>query len=178
MKMLVLPASQVSCRVLTFKHGALSAMAHDLEIAVERFTLSIADDRSRIEAKFDPSSLRVLHAVADGRATSALSDRDKRKIERTIADDILDVTRYPEIRFVSSRIEQRGAGYDVEGTLSLHGRDGRVAFVVAELDGAWRAEVRIDQPAFGIRPYSAMFGALQVKPELCVVVAATLNAAR
>ena len=38
------------CTVYTFKEGLLSAIAHDLEIAVERFSIEWDDARTRIEA--------------------------------------------------------------------------------------------------------------------------------
>jgi hypothetical protein len=155
--------ASVTCRIFTKKAGALSAMGHDLEIAVERASVRVADDRTRVEASFDATSLVVL-------GPSELSERDKRKIEQTIRDDVLAAARFPMIRFTSTRV----TGLHVDGTLELHGVSRAIACDVSENDGVWRADVRLHQPDFRIVPYTAMLGALKVQPEVRVVVAAKI----
>jgi hypothetical protein len=153
--------------VLTFKEGLLSRVAHDLKLRVERLGLEVADDA--VTAWFDATSLRVVTAMKDGRESpGALSDADKRTIERNIREDVLDATRHPQIRFQSKVVERRGDEATIRGTLQLHGQEREGGAVVAE--------ARLHQPDFGIKPYSAMMGTLRVKPDIEVRLRAQVPA--
>ena len=164
---------EADCRVYTFKEGLLSAMAHDLEIRVERFHVEWDDERTRIEARFDPRSLRVVHAMKDGAPNpGALSDRDKKKIESNIEGEVLETGRHPEIRFVSSGIEQQADAFIVHGMLDLHGRSRSVHVRVVREGARWIANATLHQPDFGITPYTAMMGTLRIQPEVKVRLSA------
>src|SRR5262245_54215694 len=160
--------------VFTFKEGLLSAVAHDLKIRVTRFSIHIDEETNAIDATFDPLSLRVVTAMKDGQeAHAALSESDMRKIEEHIVDDVLLPKKHPEIRFTSTSVEEDadGTGYRVRGRLTLHGQTRDVAFV-SRTDGEGQvAEVKIHQPDWGIRPFSALLGTLKIKPEIIVRVA-------
>lgn len=159
-----------TCRVFTFKEGLLSAMAHDLEIDVARFSIEWPEDVSRVTAEMDAGSLRVLHAVHDGTpAPSALSERDRRKIEQNIGADVLHVTRHPTVRF-EANVSWKGGQPTVEGELALAGRSRPVRVEVSEEAGALVARATLHQPDFGIAPYSAMLGTLKIKPDVKVEV--------
>ena len=58
----------------------------------------------------------------------------------------------------------------IRGTLSLHGRDQTGEFPFEELSGRCVARIDVDVRRFGIRPYTAMLGALRVAPVVHVVV--------
>jgi len=151
--------SRADCRVFTFKEGLLSAVAHDLEIDVTAFEVVLSDDGSEVSATFDPRSLRVIDAVVDGRRSpGTLSDKDKRKIEANIVDKVLHAKKHPEIRFTSTDVHDR----EIAGELELHGRKRSVRLT---RDGD-TAITRLHQPDFGIEPYSAMLGALKIKPDI------------
>lgn len=156
-------------RVLTFKQGLLSAIAHDLEIDVGRFSIEWDEARTQVTAEWEASSLRVRHAMKDGAPSpSALSDRDKHKIEATIREDVLAAARFPTIRFASSRVETNGERLVVHGSLELHGRTRDIEAHVSREGERWVTEVVLQQPDFGITPYRAMMGTLQIKPEVRV----------
>ncbi|MEX1364543.1 MAG: YceI family protein [Nannocystaceae bacterium] len=167
-------ATTARCQVLTFKEGLLSAIAHDLSIRVERFTIDLRDDPDdgiSIEARFDASSLRVEHAMKDGRPDpSALSAKQRRDIEKNIDKDVLHVRRHPEIVFRSTAVQGEDDQRRVTGTLGLHGTE-RTVHVVARRSGdRWSTEVQLHQPDYGIVPYSAMLGTLKVRPDVRVVL--------
>ena len=163
-------ASSARCEVLTFKEGLLSAVAHDLCIRVERFTIELRDDES-IEARFEAGSLRVEHAMKDGRpAPGTLSDRQRREIEGNIVDDVLHAKRHPEIAFRSTRVQGEGDERRIEGTLRLHGREQPLRLTARRAGGRWSAEVELHQPDFGIKPFSAMLGTLKIRPQVRVKV--------
>lgn len=161
-------ASSARCEVLTFKEGLLSAVAHDLCLKVERFTVEVGDDES-IVARFEPDSLRVEHAMKEGRPDpSALSAKQKREIEGNIAKDVLHVRRHREITFRSTKVEGEGDQRRIEGALRLHGAERTIRAVARREGGRWSAEVELHQPEFGIKPYSAMLGTLKIRPAVRV----------
>lgn len=161
--------SSAECIVLTFKEGLLSAIAHDLQIRVRRFEIDVDDTTHAITARFEAGSLSVVTAMHDGEPRpETLSDADKRKIEQNIATDVLDVRSHPDILFRSSEVSPEGEGYRVRGDLTLHGRTRPIGFLVEKRDDRLVTEIRIHQPDFGIKPYSAMLGTLKVKPDVIV----------
>lgn len=159
-----------TCRLFTEKEGLLSAVAHDLELSVTRFSIEREGDKT-VRARFDARSLRVLHALRSGvAAPSLLSAGDLRKIEENIVNDVLDARRFPEILLVSRRVERAGEGFVMEGDLTLHGKTRSVRINVVRSGGELVAKHVISQPDYGIRPYSAMLGALRIKPDVRVVI--------
>ena len=154
-----------TCEVFTQREGVLAGVGHDLKLSVERFEIDA--DRRKVVARFDAASVRVVAAMRGGNEDPrALSDRDRAEIERNIVRDVLEAHRYPEITFVSTEVL---AGR-VRGTLTLHGREMSGEFPFEEADGRCVANVDLDVRRFGIRPYSAMLGALRVAPTVRVVV--------
>ena len=155
------------CTVLTFKEGLLSAIAHDLKIAVGRFEVEVDEDARTVEGRFDATSLRVVCAMRDGHESKGtLSADQKREIESNIVRYVLAAEKYPEIRYVSRSVTDDGDGFRIAGQLSLHGRQHGVDVQVRKEPDRYVASARLHQPDFGIRPYSAMLGALKVKADV------------
>jgi polyisoprenoid-binding protein YceI len=102
----------------------------------------------------DMGSMRVIGGTG---GIAPLSERDKREILRN-AWKILSVDRYPEGTFVAEEISDDA----VDGTLSVLGRSHglRLAY---RIDGErYRASGIVRQSDYGIRPFSAFFGALKL----------------
>lgn len=155
-------ASQAEVWIFTFKEGALSALAHDLKIAVTKLQLEATE--VAVTASFEASSLRVVCPRKEGRDNpGALPTLLYGEIEKNIAKDVLEAGKFPLVRFQSTRITPT----EVIGQLTLHGVTREIRCTRAA-DG--RVEARLDQRDFGIKPYSAMFGTLKVKPEVVVSV--------
>lgn len=154
-------ASTAECLVYTFREGLLSAVGHDLCLRVERFSVEVSGDANApsIFGRFDAASLRAIGNV---------SASDARKIEGNAADDVLRARRFPTIEFRSTRIVRDGLRARVDGTLALHGTTRPVAFDAVADERDWRAEVRLDQRDFGIKPYTAMLGTLRVRADVLV----------
>ena len=165
------------CLCFSFKDGLLARLAHDLKLQVERFSIEVDDATKKIKATFDPSSIQVVCAQIDGRDDlSTLSKGDKKKIYDNVTKDVLRIRKYPEIRFESNNIAERGEGFAVEGTLQLHGKSRNIQASVQANGDRWVSEVRIHQPDFGIKPYTAALGALKVKPDVLVRVSVPRDA--
>lgn len=159
-----------TCRLFTEKEGLLSAVAHDLELSVTRFSIEREGEQA-VRASFDARSLRVLHALRSGvAAPSLLSAADLRKIEDNIVNDVLEARRFPEISLVSRRVTRSSGGYVIEGDLTLHGKTRALRINVVREGQKLVAEHTLSQPDYGIRPYSAMLGALRIKPDVRVVI--------
>lgn len=164
-------ATTATCHVFTFKEGVLSAVAHDLRLRVERFAIELDEAAGSVRARFSADSLRVDCAMKAGHEDhGALSDRNKREIEGNLVSDVLHARRHPEIAFRSTTIEGEGDERRITGTLALHGTERPLTVTARRQAGRWVAEVELRQPDFGIKPYSAMLGALKVQPGVRVRV--------
>ena len=171
-----------SCVVHTFKEGMLSAVAHDLKVKVGRFTIDIDGLESgapgAVRASFDTTSLRVVCAMKNGSEQPALlSDGDRRKIEQTMAESVLQPARWPTARYEvtalpgASEWVQSGVGaLSLEGRLTLAGVERPLACAVRRERDAWVVEAELDQTRFGIKPFTAALGTLRVRPVVRVRV--------
>lgn len=159
-----------TCLVFTYKEGLLSPIAHDLKIEVTRFSIETDPDVPSVRAELDPGSLRVVTAMRDGRPHDALSDKDKREIEKNIREDVLHTKRHASIRFASTAVRRDGDAFEVEGDLTLHGATNRIRTRVAPEGDVLVAELTLHQPDFGIKPYRAALGALRVQADVEVRV--------
>ncbi len=155
-------ASSAEILVFTFKEGLLSAVAHDLKLEATRFTLDVEGSIAHLE--LDATSLRVVCGMKDGADSPTSVPTSKfSEIEKNATHDVLEAKKFSSIQFTASQVTQT----EVVGKLTLHGQ-------TQEIRGPRTgnaAEFRIDQRAFGIKPYRAMLGALKVKREVIVRVA-------
>jgi len=155
--------SSAQCLVFTHKEGLLSAVAHDLKIRVTKFVIDVDEAARTVDARFDAGSLRVVCAMqGDAESPGTLTRDNTREIERNIVRDVLESRTYPEIRFVSSAVQDSADSYVVKGRLSLHGRERAMSVTVDRRGGEYVAEGSVHQPHFGITPYSALLGTLRV----------------
>ena len=130
-------------RLRTTRAGAAAKAGHDLLIEVTQWEATVTDDAVTLTA--DPSSLKVLEGTG---GIKALDADDKRNIEQTIRDEILE----------DKPIRYR------DGQLELNGQTHPLAVTVGERGGT----ATITQTAWGIKPYSALFGTLKVADDVTV----------
>jgi polyisoprenoid-binding protein YceI len=158
------------CHVLTFREGLLASFGHDLELAVTRFDVRVNEAARSVDASFDAASLRVVRALRDGvELPGGLSDADRRTIEDAVRRDVLETGKFPEARFLSSRVVE--GGFDVTGRLTVHGKERPLTLALRRAADRYAAQVALHQPDFGIKPYSAFFGAMKVRPDVLVRIA-------
>jgi len=157
-------------QVQAFAAGLLSPFGHNPVIAIRDFEAEIyyrpqQVDGSRLSLRIDPHNLEV---------ASEVSDKDRREIEQTMRQDVLEVDRYPEIRYDCSRISARVTGegqYSVvlNGDLTLHGvtRGHSIPARAYGNGNGLRAsgEFTVRQSDYSIRLVS-VGGVLRVKDEL------------
>ncbi|HET6339878.1 MAG TPA: YceI family protein [Polyangiales bacterium] len=162
-------ATNAQCLVYSFKDGLLSKIAHDLKHRVTRFKLAVDEQARSIDAEIDASSLCVECVMQNGVESGAdLSDDDKSRIEKQILDDVLHAKDHPTIRFRSTSVTPSPEGLYIQGTLALNDYTRPVSTVARRVNGHYEAEMTINQPEFGIKPFSAMLGTLKIKPDVVV----------
>jgi hypothetical protein len=156
--------------VRTARTGAVAKAGHDLRLEVTAWeaTLEVGAE-TRMELSADAASLRVREATG---GMMALAEDDEANIHTTIDDEVLH--RAP-IVFRSTRVGDAPDGLSVEGELTLRGATRPIAFDLAVDGDAVSAEALVRQTDFGIKPYSALFGALKVADEVKVQLEARLS---
>lgn len=163
--------SSAICNIYVFKEGLLSSLGHDLCVTVSSFLIEIGEGARSISASFDPTSLHVGCAVVNGvDRLNLLSEDDKKEIDRNILVDILDAAFYNEISLKSSSVRKENASYIVDAALLLHGREKQISFTVKNEGRYHTADIWLHLPDFGIKPFTALFGALRIKPDVLIKI--------
>jgi hypothetical protein len=160
--------------VHTGRTGGAAKAGHDLVLEVTSWsgTLELGEEpsRSSISLSADGGSLRV----REGRGgLTKLDEDDKAGIAQTIDEEVLTGGT---IEFRSTAVEpgpDRGRLH-VQGELELQAATAPVEFELAIADdGRLTGTATIKQSDWGIKPYSALFGALKVADAVTVTVDAT-----
>ena len=148
--------------------GGFGAVAgHDLVIEVTRWVGTVRIDAARIEASvvevvIDATSLEVREGTGGAVPLLAIN---KAEIAKTI-NKVLSTEKHREIRFRSTAVAPTADGFRVHGGLTIADVTRPAELTVSvDLDsGRPRATVTttVIQSEFGIKPYSAMLGALKV----------------
>jgi polyisoprenoid-binding protein YceI len=152
--------------VKTGRSGAAAKAGHDLVMEVTSWeaTLDVGASPS-LQLSADPTSLKVVEGSG---GMQALDDDGKADILKSIDKDVL---KKKAIQFRSTSVEQRDGGLAVKGDLELVGKSAPVEFDLSVRDdGALSASAKVKQTNHGMKPYSALFGALKVNDEVEVVI--------
>ncbi len=171
----VIDASASAVQVHVGKTGVFGFAGHTHEVAAERFEGRIDADpddlaRSSVEISFEASGLKV--------SAPGEPEGDAPKVQEVMAGPkVLDVSRFPAIRFRSRQVSgRRGADrvYElvVAGEVSLHGVTRAVTVPVrVEVSGATltaSGRTALAQRAFGMEPVTAGGGTVKVKNEVSI----------
>lgn len=158
--------------------GRASKMGHRLTIDFTEWSLEIDwvdDSPTGVTLTVDLPSLQV--RKGEGGLTP-LSGPEK-SVVRSNALKVFDAKKYPQARFRSTDITATDTGYQLAGTLELHGTDGPVTVEVAaeRHDERWQlsGSVEIRHSDFGLKPFSMAMGTLKVADPVtveCVVTRA------
>ena len=162
-------AGAIRCFVHSFKDGLLARLAHDLRLEVKHIELELGADGLPTHARFFPDSIDLVAQMQGGvPRPGGITPADRAKILATLRDHVLAVKSFPEITFAFDTIAPAGDGYAVRGKLTLHGHTRPLALTSRREGACQVAEVTLHQPDWGITPFSAMLGALKVKPDVLI----------
>jgi polyisoprenoid-binding protein YceI len=148
---------------------------HDLIIEVTRWeaALAVAGDPAgwTIELDADPRSLEVREGL---RGVKPLTEKDRAEIRRNIDEKVLG--DHP-IRFRSTGVRAgQGGGLTVDGELAMAGTSGPLsAHLTVDEQGGISGAIPLRQSRWGIKPYRGLMGALKVRDQVEIVIAATLT---
>jgi polyisoprenoid-binding protein YceI len=156
--------------VRTRRVGAAAKAGHDLLLRVDSWDATLVvgeghgDTSMRLSA--DSSSLRVVEGTG---GIQELREDDVANIEQTIDDEVL---KRRDIEFTSTRVSASSDGrLHAEGRLTLAGTTGPIGFDLAVGDnGTLSAKAVITQSEWGVKPYTALWGALKVADDVEVVL--------
>jgi polyisoprenoid-binding protein YceI len=164
--------------VRLFKAGIAAAFAHDHVIRAAGLEGggSFGPDEpgeGSIWIEVDVASLKADEPEVRGKygLEKSMSDKSRQKIQATmLSAKQMDAANFPVISFRSAAIEAHEEGeYLISGDLTIHGVTKPISFPVAaeEVDGRLHGIASIDfkQSDYGIRPFSAMFGAVRNRDE-------------
>jgi len=153
--------STITVRV--FKSGLFRAFADDhvIQVAVAEGTV---DDSvtPHVELVVDASRMRVLDPN--------LSASNREDVQtRMIGPEVLDVNRFPQIRFHSTDIQRlQDDRWLVRGELALHGQLHQIELKVAHEGGRYSGTTTLRQSVFAITPISIAGGTVKVKDEVTI----------
>lgn len=162
--------------VKTARTGMGAIAGHDLTIEVTRWhgtaSVNAADpSASSVEVTAEVASFEVREGTG---GVKPLTNADRADIKRTLMDKILEAGRYPEISFASTGVSGGEDALRIDGSLTIKGVP-RPVIVRGRLSGdRAQGSAVVTQSQWGIKPYSAFFGALKLRDEVEVEFDLTL----
>jgi polyisoprenoid-binding protein YceI len=155
--------------VNTTRTGLGAKAGHDLTIEVTRW-----HGRATVDAATPANSSVAVEVEADSfevregtGGVKPLSDADRAEITKTLGE-ILHTAQHPTITFRSRRVEGSAGSFTVDGELTVMGVTRPVMAQGRVTDGRVVGGATVVQSRWGIRPYSAFFGALRLSDEVKV----------
>ena len=167
-----LVANESTFTVQAFAQGLLSAFGHDPVIAVREF-----DGELRfVPGTFDNASIQITINASSLKVVDEIKEKDRIDIERTMYEEVLEVSKYPTIEFRSENVAVTRLGDNryrarVIGDLSLHGFTQNNLWITCEVslskDGLRaKGEFPLRQTDYKIKLLSVAGGTLKLRNEL------------
>lgn len=167
-----LNAAQSKFTVQAFATGILAGFGHNPTVAIRDFS----GEAGFVQDSLANASLRLNIDVNSLDLLDEVKDKDRREIERTMLNEVLEVHRYPEIIFQSTdialtRIIPGRYKARIVGDLTMHGITRKAIWIMAQIifsgdDLKAQGDFTLRQTDFGIKLVSVAAGALKLKDEL------------
>jgi polyisoprenoid-binding protein YceI len=150
------------------KTGLLSGKKHLFLFDRYQGTLhfdAAAPEKSRVELSIESASIEC--------KDNWVSAEDLKKVmAMAIGPEMLEVSKHPHIRFVSSSVAKSGEGYSVQGELTIKGVAKPVTVAVSMSprgDGlVFKGKAEVKLRDYGLKPPGAAFGVVGTKNEMQV----------
>ena len=136
-------------------------LAHDLILSPTNWsgTLNVDGDNpaaSSAELTIDARSIEILETVG---GMMSLSDKN-------MEEDVLHTDRHPNLTFTSTSVSGSEPNFNVAGNMTVVGTTRPVNLSVNVNGTTVTAKTSISQKDFGIKPFSAMMGAIKLRDDV------------
>ncbi|MEO7555877.1 MAG: YceI family protein [Acidimicrobiales bacterium] len=143
-------------------------LAHDLVLTATKWDgmLNVDADNpaaSSATLSIDATSIEIVEAVG---GLKSLSDKDRKDIDKNINEKVLQTSKHPTITFESTGVSGAAPSLQVAGEMTITGTTRPVEVAIAVDDATVTAKSTISQKDFGIKPFSAMFGAIKLRDDV------------
>lgn len=153
------PAQSV-LKVKAFRSGMFSALGDNHEILAKLDHGTIDQAKKNVSLLIHAKDLQVLDLNLSPEKRSQVQ-------QRMLGPEVLDVEQFPEIKFESQTVEDKGPNeLLVQGTLQLHGKVKVMTLRVSKSRTEYKGATVLRQSDFGIKPVSIAGGMVKVKDEL------------
>jgi len=152
-------------------------IGHDLVIEATRWSAKVNADGANVAgssatATVDTRSFKVISGAGGAKP---LSDKDRKDIEENIDKKVLKTDKFPEISFVSKKVQDNGGGKaTVHGDLTIMGTARPAIMDITVVGDKATGVMAVKQSDWGIKPFSALMGALKLADDLTIQVEATI----
>ncbi|MDQ4090509.1 MAG: YceI family protein [Actinomycetota bacterium] len=143
-------------------------MAHDLILTATQWngTMNVDADNpaaSSAALTIDPRSIEIVEAVG---GMKSLSDKDRRDIDKNINEKVLETAKFSELKFETTSVSGSAPNFTAAGNMTIKGTT-RPVNVALNVNGTQvTAKTSISQKDFGIKPFSAMMGAIKLRDDV------------
>jgi YceI-like domain len=151
---------QSSITIHVYKTGLFSAFAHNHVIVAPVNRQTVDPKKMSVEVVVLTRDIKVTDPEA--------SESTRSEVQTTmLGPKVLDMEKYPEVHFKSSRVEQTSPGhYRVTGTLELHGAIKEISLEVSGASDHYHGSTRLKQTEYGIQPVSIGGGTVKVRDQI------------
>lgn len=154
--------------IKTARTGLGAKAGHDLTIEVTNWRGSAVVDAAdpaacSVSVEADTDSLEVREGTG---GVKPLTDSDRADIVATLRTKILQADRYPHITFRSTEVTGAPESFRIVGDLTICGTAHPVTVSGRLMGDRARGSATVTQSRWGIRPYTAFFGALKLRDDV------------
>lgn len=182
MKNYVIEADKSEIRILVFKAGLFSAVAHNHVIAATKMVGEVQLD----EDNFEQTSLEVIIPLE----SLILDDPERRKeegedfatkltdydLEETYKNlfgkKVLHIDKYPTVTVASATVGGSLSSPELKAEVTIHGVTNNLDLPCeVEVDEETlhaKGQIEIKQTDFGMKPFSQLLGSIKVKDKLMI----------
>lgn len=149
--------------IRTGRSGLGAKAGHDLTIEAARWQGAADLTTPAVAVDVEVAGLEVREGTG---GVKPLTDSDRADIKATFTGKILHAAEHPTISFRSTRVEGTPDSFTVDGDLTIMGVTQPVTIEGAMGGGRVRGGAIVQQSRWGIKPYTAFFGALKLRDEV------------
>jgi len=149
--------------------GLFGAFGHDHLIEATKIEGCAAIDSNDLPN----SSIALMFPTAAIRVLDPDEAKDRPEVQKTMETQVLEISKYPEVKFESTRVERAGTASQLRVSGKLTIRDKTLPVVIPltlahQTDGTYRAtgKFQFKQSAFGIKAVRVAGGTVKVKDAL------------